>query len=127
MSKSVLELLEEVRSSEELQKEVSDVLQKKDNQAMLDFLRHHDCDASLKEAKDTLKEEAERIRDSGELTAEELEAAAGGTVDTVAYFVLFTVGLATIPIGTGVGIGVCWFSEPEQSDSSSSSSDDSGC
>lgn len=126
MAKSVIELLNEVKKSEELQKEVVEVLQKKDNQAMVDFLRKYDCDASLKEAKAALIEEGNRINEDGELTPEELEAAAGGTLEGIWVIlvpILVSLGVSGIT-GGFMGASSCQSSSQSEPETTS---DDSGC
>ena len=79
MSKTVEELYEEVKANENLQKDLSEALQK-DKESVVSFMRDNGCEASLEEAKEVLTDLKQKAIDSGELNPEQLEQVQGGTI-----------------------------------------------
>ena len=70
--KTVEELYKEINSSEELKKAVSAI---KDKEAFADFLKEHGCEASVEEFVKFVNSQRE-----GEISDEDVEAAAGGKI-----------------------------------------------
>ena len=70
--KAVEELYNEINASEELKKVVSAI---KDKEAFADFLKEHGCEASVEEFIKFVNSQRE-----GEISDEDVEAAAGGKI-----------------------------------------------
>lgn len=96
MKKTLDQIFEEIRGSEELKKELGEAIQE-GKPAILKFLQEHGCDADEKEVRAFMREKADELTED-ELTPEELEAAAGGTGLTPAL-----TGAATFIILIGGG------------------------
>lgn len=82
MAKKISEFYEEIRQSDDLQKELQELLTKKDKQAFGVWAKSHDCSVTSDEAKAFLEEKAKEMQDSGELTPDEMEQVSGGTLPT---------------------------------------------
>lgn len=88
--KTLEQLYEEIRASEDLKKELSDVLVKQDKTALLAFYRANGCEASEDEVKAFLKEKLAEGNIPSELTEEELEQITGGSEIAVGIFATIT-------------------------------------
>lgn len=88
MAKTLEQLYDEIRGSEKLSKELADILGSKDKEKLADWIKAQDCDASIEEARQFLQEKAEELKDSGELTPEQLEAAAGGIWEVTTVIIM---------------------------------------
>lgn len=105
MSKSAKEFLEEIKFNDELKKELANALMEKSPAVIEDFMKKHDCNASYEEAKEVLKEEAKIAQSNGELTAEELESAAGGA--TVEWVITTLVSAITAICTIDLNVDFC--------------------
>lgn len=93
MNKSLVQLYEELQESEDMAKEAIGLIESQDKEKMADWLKAQGCDATLNEARAFFIEKSNELEESGELTPEQLEMAAGGTVGET---VVATVCIATI-------------------------------
>lgn len=93
--KTIDQLFEEIKTSDDLRKDLAAVLAKKDRTALEAFLKDNGCDASIEDTKQYLKEKSAELQKNGELSEAELEQVAGGTdlVMTVVTTVLATGGM----------------------------------
>ena len=91
--KTIEQLVEEIKASDALKKDLSAALAKKDKAALEAFLKDNGCDATVEEAKQFLQEKSSEMLKNGELSEAELEQVAGGTAEAF-YF-----GTALITIG----------------------------
>lgn len=88
--KTLEQLYEEIKASEDLKKEFAAVLAKQDKEALLNFIRESGCDTSLEGIRAFLKEKMAEGVISSELTDEELEQVTGGTEVLVGIFAALT-------------------------------------
>lgn len=81
--KTLQELYDEVMASDELKREFMAISGDEENarEKVSEFLKKHDCDATLEELKAFFED-----REDGELSEDELEAVAGGKRSIVDWF-----------------------------------------
>ncbi len=93
--KTIEQLIEEIKTSDALKKDLAEALAKKDKAALEAFLKDNGCDVSIEEAKQFLQEKSAEMQKNGELSEAELEQVAGGTdvVMTVVTTILATGGI----------------------------------
>ncbi len=102
--KTIEQLLEEVKASDVLKKDLADALAKKDKAALEAFLKDNGCEASIEEAKQFLQEKSAEMQKNGELSEAELEQVAGGSEMVI---VTLGVGYAAFMGGATVAMAAC--------------------
>ena len=102
--KTIEQLVEEIKASDALKKDLSAALEKKDKAALEAFLKDNGCDATVEEAKQFLQEKSAEMVKNGELSEAELEQVAGGS-ETV--LITLGVGYAAFMGGATVAIAAC--------------------
>lgn len=88
--KTLEQLYEEIKVSEDLKKEFAAVIAKQDKTALLNFTAGNGCDASIEEIRAFLKEKIAEGVISPELTDAELEQVTGGSELLVGIFATVT-------------------------------------
>ena len=76
---TIAQLFEEVKTSEKLQNELAVVLEKKEKAALEDFLKKNGCEVSDEEARRFFEEAAADMKETDQLTPEELAQVTGGS------------------------------------------------
>lgn len=102
--KTIEQLLEEIKASDALKKDLAAAMEKKDKAALQAFLKDNGCDVSIEEAKKFLQEKSAEMAKNGELNEAELEQIAGGS-ETV--MITLGVGYAAFMGGATVAMVAC--------------------
>lgn len=102
--KTIEQLMEEIKASSDLKKDLAEAFAKKDKAALEAFLKDNGCDATIEEAKQFIQEKRAEMQKNGELSEAELEQVAGGS-ETV--LITLGVGYAAFMGGATVAMAAC--------------------